>query len=193
MNICSADEYFPDVSDYEMNSFSILDPLFWYRVARRFRTWRIPFLPKFIDRLSVLVFRCYVPSTAEVGAGSRLGYWGIGIVIHERAKIGRNVFISHGVTVGGRSEIYEVPVIEDNAYIGAGAKVLGNVVVGEGSVVGANAVVISSIPSRCIAAGVPARIIRLDIDVREYTGWPIRPHETRRNEVENVTQAGRLL
>ncbi|MGH9350950.1 MAG: serine O-acetyltransferase, partial [Terriglobia bacterium] len=74
--------------------------------------------------------------------------------------------------IGGRNQEPEVPLIEDNVFIAAGAKVLGNIVVGSGSVVGANAVVIRSVPPRCVAAGVPARIIRENINVRDITGWP---------------------
>lgn len=62
----------------------------------------------------------------------------------------------------------EVPVIGDNVYIGAGAKVLGNVKVGSGSVIGANEVVVHDVPPRCVEAGIPARIIKENIDINDY-------------------------
>lgn len=129
-------------------------------------------MPRLIDRLNVMFFHCYIPCTVAVGENLELGYWGIGVVIHARTKIGRNVFIAQGVTIGGRNQEPEVPRIEDNVFIAAGAKVLGNIVVGAGSVVGANAVVIRSVPPRCVVAGVPARIIRENVNVRDLTGWP---------------------
>ena len=98
------------------------------------------------------------------------------IVVHARVKMGRNVFLSHCVTIGGRSGRPDVPTIKDNVYIAPGAKVLGNIVVGEGSVIGANAVVIRDVPPRSIVAGVPAKVIRQNIEVREYTGWPKSYH-----------------
>jgi glycosyltransferase involved in cell wall biosynthesis/serine acetyltransferase len=150
----------------------MLNPLTYYRVARWLYVRGVPILPRIIDRLSVLVFHCYLPHTISIGKGFELGYWGIGVVVHPQVRMGRNVFIAQGVTVGGRSQCPGVPRIEDNVYIGAGAKVLGDVVVGEGSVVGANAVVIHSVPPRTIVAGVPARIVRRNIDVYDYTGWP---------------------
>jgi serine O-acetyltransferase len=150
----------------------MLGPIQCYRAARWLYLHKVPLLPRVIDRLSVLIFCCYLPCTAEIGPGSAVGYWGMGIVLHERAHIGRNVFISHGVTVGGRSQRFKVPIIEDNVYIGAGAKVLGDIVLGEGCLIGANAVVIHSVPPRSIAAGVPARTIRQNINVQDYTGWP---------------------
>lgn len=65
-----------------------------------------------------------------------------GIVIHSHTKIGQRVTIMQQVTLGGRRlGINEAPVIEDDVYIGAGAKVLGHVRVGRHAVIGANAVV----------------------------------------------------
>ena len=85
------------------------------------------------------------------------------------------MFVSNGVTIGGRNESPNVPRIEDDVFIATGAKILGDVTIGEGSVIGANAVVIRSVPPRCIAVGVPARISRENISVRDLTGWPKSP------------------
>lgn len=150
----------------------MLDPMAYYRGSRWLYLHGIPFLPRVIDRLNEFVFHCCLPHTTEIGEGSAVGQHGIGVNLHPRARIGRNVFIGSCVTVGGRSQKEEVPRIHDNVYIAAGAKVLGGIVVGEGSVVGANAVVIQSIPPRSAAAGVPARIVRENVDVYELTGWP---------------------
>ncbi len=150
----------------------MLHPITYYRLARWFFLRRIPLLSRIIQRLNVLVFHCYIPYTVEIGEGFEVGYWGIGIVVHARVKIGRNVFVSHYVTIGGRTGRANPPTIKDNVYIAAGAKVLGDIVIGEGSVIGANAVVLHDVPPRTIVAGVPAKVIREDIDVREYTGWP---------------------
>lgn len=65
-----------------------------------------------------------------------------GIVIHSQTRIGHRVTIMQQVTLGGRRlGINEAPVIEDDVYIGAGAKILGQVRVGHHAVIGANAVV----------------------------------------------------
>jgi len=129
-------------------------------------------LPRIIEKFNVLVFHCYIPYQAEIGEGFEVGYWGIGVVIHPRTKIGQNVFVSNGVTIGGRNELPNVPRIENNVFIATGAKVLGDITIGQGSIIGANAVVIRSVPPRSIAVGVPARISRENINVRDYTGWP---------------------
>lgn len=153
----------------------MLNPVSYYRLARWLYLRRIPLLPRVITRLSVLLFHCYIPCSVEIGEGFEVGYWGMGIVIHPEVKIGRNVFVAHGVTIGGRNESPNVPRIEENVYIATGAKVLGDVTIGSGSIIGANAVVIRTVPPRCIAVGIPARISRENIDIRDYTGWPKSP------------------
>jgi glycosyltransferase involved in cell wall biosynthesis len=150
----------------------MFNPVFYYRLARWLHLRGIPFLPRIIGRLSVFFFHCFIPYRAEIGDGFEVGYWGMGIVIHPGVKIGRNVFVAHGVTIGGRNEILDVPRIEDNVFIATGAKVLGDITIGNGSVIGANAVVIHSVPPRCIAVGIPARVSRENINVHDYTGWP---------------------
>lgn len=102
----------------------------------------------------------FIPASCEIGEGTVFGYKGIGVVIHKRAKIGKNCLIAPNVVIGGRSGHYEVPVIGDNCKIHAGAKVLGPVDIGDNVEIGANAVVIHDCPSNSVWAGVPARCIR---------------------------------
>jgi L-malate glycosyltransferase len=153
---------------------AMLNPVSCYRIARWLHLRHVPLLPRFLVRLCVLIFHCYIPCTVEIGDGFEVGYWGMGVVLHPRVKIGRNVFVSNGVTIGGRNEQVGVPRIGDSVFIATGAKVLGDITIGEGSVIGANAVVIRDVPPRSIAVGVPARISRENIDVHAYTGWPKR-------------------
>jgi len=78
-----------------------------------------------------------------------------GIVIHRNAVIGSRVTVMHQVTIGAKHPAEaSAPLIEDNVYIGAGAKILGAVRVGRGATVGANAVVTLDVPSHCTVVGV---------------------------------------
>ena len=70
--------------------------------------------------------------------------------------------ISPCVTIGGRSGIRGVPVIEDGVFIGAGARILGDIRVGRRAIIGANAVVLESVPDDAVVAGIPARVIRIE-------------------------------
>ena len=129
---------------------------------------KIPFLPKIIYYIQLLLFNSSVPAQVIIGPGTVFGYGGIGVVIHARAKIGKNCLIGQGITIGGRSKIIEVPVIGDYVYIGAGARIIGNVTIGDNVVIGANAVVIHDVPSNCAVAGLPAKIVKKNIKMEDY-------------------------
>ena len=86
-----------------------------------------------------------------------------GIFIHRNAVLGSRVTVMHQVTIGSQHPADPgVPVIEDNVFIGAGAKVLGPVRIGRGATVGANAVVTRDVPSHCTVVGAN-RILGMDI------------------------------
>jgi serine O-acetyltransferase len=127
----------------------------------------IPVLPRALSLINRLVFATQLPASARLGKGVRLNYSGLGTVIHARAVIGDRVEIGPGVVIGGRSKLYEVPVIESDVQIGVGAKVLGPVHVGRGAVIGANAVVLHDVPAGAVVVGVPARILRIDPPLRK--------------------------
>lgn len=121
---------------------------------------RVPLLPRVLSVINRLVFATQLPAETRLGRGVKLNYSGLGTVIHPRAVIGDHVEIGPGVVIGGRSEIFEVPVIEDHVLIGVGAKVLGPVRVGRGATIGANAVVLHDVPPGAVVGGIPARILR---------------------------------
>jgi serine O-acetyltransferase len=117
-----------------------------------------------------------IPPSVEIGDNLRLPHGAFGLVIHATTKIGNNVKLFQGVTLGfadehlPREEISDrlattkplgQILVEDDVVIGAGAKVLfklgQTLTVGRGAVIGANAVVLSSVPPGEIWAGVPAR------------------------------------
>ncbi|MDR7856535.1 serine O-acetyltransferase EpsC [Tissierella sp.] len=104
----------------------------------------------------------------EIHPGAKIGKklfidHGMGVVIGETAEIGDNVLMYHGVTlggIGGEKNAKRHPTIEDDVVIGAGAKILGPVTIGKGAKIGANSVVLEDIPPYATAVGAPARIIR---------------------------------
>lgn len=100
--------------------------------------------------------------------GVKFAYGGIATVIHARAVIGKNCIIGQCVTIGGRSKHYKVPVIGNNVYISAGAKILGPITIGDNCVIGAGAVVLKDVPANSVVAGVPAKIIKTDIDPKDF-------------------------
>ena len=123
-------------------------------------------LPSVFKGICYLIFNSVVPYTCKIGSESRFAYGGIGVVIHGRAVIGSKVIIGQGVTIGRQLDPEGVPVIGNNVYISAGARILGGITIGDNVIVGANAVVIRDVPPNSVVAGVPARVIRnVDEDI----------------------------
>jgi serine O-acetyltransferase len=131
-----------------------------YRLARRLHLKGVPVLPRLLFAVTFLVFNSELHAETEIGPGTTFDHGGTGVIIHPRAVIGSGVLIGPQVTIGGRSGLPDLPVIEDDVYIGNGAKVLGPVRVGRGAKIGANAVVIKDVPAGATAVGVPARIVQ---------------------------------
>lgn len=108
--------------------------------------------------LNRMLFAVVLPPGVTMGSDVLLAYSGLGIVVHARTVIGDRVKISQNVTIGGRAGLLEVPVIEDDVEIGAGACVLGPITIGAAQM-SANAVVLHDVPAGATAVGIPARAI----------------------------------
>jgi len=135
------------------------DPMYWYRAARWLYQKKIPVLPGLITYWIRFIYAAFIPHTAEIGAGTKLGYGGLGVVIHKDAKVGQDCLISQEVTIGGTGTQLGVPTIGNRVKIGAGAKILGPVSIGDEAVIGANAVVLDDVPSYTVVGGIPARVL----------------------------------
>jgi serine O-acetyltransferase len=103
----------------------------------------------------------------EIHPGARIGRrlfidHGMAVVIGETAEIDEDVTLYHGVTLGGTSlqKGKRHPTVGPRVTIGAGAKVLGAITIGADSRVGANAVVIKSVPPNSVVVGVPGQIVK---------------------------------
>lgn len=95
---------------------------------------------------------------APIGSGVFMDH-ATGIVIGETARVGNDVSMLHGVTLGGTGKVYtdRHPKIGNGVLLGAGSKVLGNIKIGDEARVGSGSVVLSDVPARCSVAGVPAK------------------------------------
>lgn len=77
----------------------------------------IPVLPKIIYFIQFLLFNSSVSVSTQIGRSSKFAYRGIGVDSHARTKIGDDCIIGHGVTIGRRSKIYDVPKIATESIL----------------------------------------------------------------------------
>ncbi|MFA5852906.1 MAG: serine O-acetyltransferase [Spirochaetales bacterium] len=103
----------------------------------------------------------------EIHPGAKIGRrlfidHGMGVVIGETAEIGEDATLYHGVTLGGTSlsKGKRHPELGDRVTVGAGAKILGNIRIGSDSRIGANAVVVKSVPENSVVVGIPGQVVK---------------------------------
>ena len=138
-----------------------LHAIIYHRIAQTFYKKHMFFIARWISQFARRRTGIEIHPAARIGRGLFIDH-GMGVVIGETAEIGDNCTIYHGVTLGGtgKEKGKRHPTLGDNVVIGAGAKVLGSFRIGNNSKVAAGAVVLGEVPDNCTAVGVPARIIK---------------------------------
>jgi serine O-acetyltransferase len=114
---------------------------------------------RFVSHVSRFATGIEIHPAARIGRGVFIDH-GMGIVIGETAEIGNNVSLLQGVTLGGTSTKREKrhPTLCDNVTVGSGAKIIGAITIGENSRVGAGSVVVRDVPPNAVVVGVPGRV-----------------------------------
>jgi len=129
------------------------------------RNWR--FLARLISQFSRFLTGIEIHPGAKIGRKLFIDH-GMGVVIGETAEIGDNVTLYHDVTLGGvapsidsdsQRNVKRHPTLESNVIVGSGAQVLGPITVGRCARVGANSVVVKNVPERVTVVGSPARAV----------------------------------
>lgn len=134
-----------------------------HRVASRVYQAQVPLLPRVVAAVSRAVTGIEIHPGAEIGPGLFIDH-GMGVVIGETAKLGADVTIYQGVTLGGTGFATgkRHPTVQDNVTIGSGAKLLGPITVGHGAKIGANTVVIHDVPPNSTVVGIPGHPVRIE-------------------------------
>lgn len=140
-----------------------LHALMFYRVAHFFYESHFYFIARYISQLGRWFTGIEIHPGAKIGKRLFIDH-GMGVVIGETVVIGDDVLLYQSVTLGGTGleKGKRHPTIGNNVVVGAGAKVLGNITVGDNSYIGSNAVVIKDVPPNSTVVGVPGRITKQD-------------------------------
>ena len=131
-----------------------------HRMANGLWRTKMRWLARFVSHVSRFLTGIEIHPGAKIGRRVFIDH-GMGVVIGETAELGDDCTLYHGVTLGGTTwnKGKRHPTLGRSVVVGAGAKLLGPIVVGDGARVGSNAVVVKDVPPGATAVGIPARII----------------------------------
>ena len=139
--------------------------VFFHRIANFFSVAKFDLIARIISQFSRFLTGIEIHPGARIGKNLFIDH-GMGVVIGETSEIGDNVTIYHMATLGGiapsinsndQRNIKRHPTIGDEAVIGSGAQVLGPITVGRCAKIGANAVVTKDVPEKAVMVGIPAK------------------------------------
>jgi serine O-acetyltransferase len=146
--------------------------VFFHRIANFFCLAKFDLVARIISQFSRFLTGIEIHPKAKIGKNLFIDH-GMGVVIGETSVIKDNVTIYHMVTLGGiapsinsndQRNIKRHPTLEDNVIIGSGAQVLGPVIVRKNAKVGANAVVTRDVEENAVMIGIPAKNINIKSD-----------------------------
>ena len=139
--------------------------MFMHRIANFFAIAKFDLIARIISQFSRFMTGIEIHPKAKIGKNLFIDH-GMGVVIGETSDIGDNVTIYHMATLGGISpsinsndqrEIKRHPTLQDNVVVGSGAQVLGPITIGKNAKIGANAVVTKDVPENGVMVGIPAK------------------------------------
>ena len=151
--------------------------VFFHRIANFFSLAKFDLIARIISQFSRFLTGIEIHPKAKIGKNLFIDH-GMGVVIGETSEIGNNVTIYHMATLGGiapsinsndQRNIKRHPTIEDDVVIGSGAQVLGPVRIGRCAKIGANAVVTKDVPEKAVMVGIPAKNVGIaDSEFKPY-------------------------
>ncbi|MCL6572399.1 MAG: serine O-acetyltransferase [Bacillus sp. (in: Bacteria)] len=144
-------------------TYSGLHAIWAHRIAHAFFKRKFYFLARLISQVSRFFTGIEIHPGAKIGRRLFIDH-GMGVVIGETCEIGNNVTVFQGVTLGGtgKEKGKRHPTLMDNTLIATGAKVLGSITIGENSKIGAGSVVLKEVPPNSTVVGVPGRVVIRD-------------------------------
>ena len=139
--------------------------VFFHKIANFFYLAKFDLVARFISQFSRFLTGIEIHPGAKIGKNLFIDH-GMGVVIGETSEIGNNVTIYHMATLGGiapsinsnnQRQVKRHPTLSDCVVVGSGAQILGPVMVGANAKIGANAVVTKDVPENAVMVGIPAK------------------------------------
>jgi len=160
----------------------------FHRIANFFGIAKFDLIARVISQFSRFLTGIEIHPKAKIGKNLFIDH-GMGVVIGETSEIKDNVTIYHAVTLGGISpsinsneqrDVKRHPTLEDNVVVGSGAQVLGPVIVRKNAKIGANAVVTKDVPENAVMIGIPAK----NINTKSEPDSSFKPYGIDRDKIK---------
>ena len=144
--------------------------VFFHRIANFFAVAKFHLVARIISQFSRFLTGIEIHPNAKIGKNLFIDH-GMGVVIGETSEIGDNVTIYHAVTLGGSSPSIDSerqrhekrhPTVGNDVVIGSGAQIIGPIKIGNNARIAANAVVVKDVPENATMVGIPAKAVKLD-------------------------------
>tara|TARA_Y100000589_G_scaffold317346_1_gene343319 strand:- start:103 stop:843 length:741 start_codon:yes stop_codon:yes gene_type:complete len=166
--------------------------IFIHRFTHTLWKCKLPILPRLLSQINRSLTGIEIHPGAKIGKKVFIDH-GMGVVIGETAEIGDNCLLYQGVTLGGTGKNHgkRHPTLKKNVVIGAGAKILGSITVGANTRIGAGSVVVRSVASNSTVVGVPGRVVHqsgVKINPLAHSALPDAEANVIRNLMDRIDQ-----
>ncbi len=131
-----------------------------HRISHKLWKYNLPLLPRVLSQLTRNITGIEIHPGAKIGKGVFIDH-GMGVVIGETSEIGDRCLLYQGVTLGGTGKECgkRHPTLQENVVVGAGAKVLGAIEIGSNTRIGAGSVVVKNVEKNSTVVGIPGRVV----------------------------------
>ncbi len=163
-----------------------------HRISHSLWKYRLPLVPRLLSQLTRTLTGIEIHPGAKIGKGVFIDH-GMGVVIGETTEIGNRCLLYQGVTLGGtgKESGKRHPTLAENVVIGAGAKVLGAIQIGANTRIGAGSVVVRDVEENSTVVGIPGRVVHqsgVKINPLAHSALPDAEANVIRNLMERIDQ-----
>lgn len=163
-----------------------------HRISHKLWNLKLPLVPRLLSQITRFLTGVEIHPGAKIGKAVFIDH-GMGVVIGETSEIGNRCLLYQGVTLGGtgKENGKRHPTLEANVVVGAGAKVLGAIIVGTNTRIGAGSVVVRDVEADSTVVGIPGRVVHqsgVKINPLAHSALPDTEGNVIRNLMERIDE-----
>ena len=163
-----------------------------HRISHKLWNLKLPLVPRLLSQITRFLTGVEIHPGAKIGKAVFIDH-GMGVVIGETSEIGNRCLLYQGVTLGGtgKESGKRHPTLKANVVVGAGAKVLGAICVGSNTRIGAGSVVVKNVEANSTVVGIPGRVVHqsgVKINPLAHSALPDTEANVLRNLMERIDQ-----